>query len=282
MSASSASQPASDPAVHRWQPDSELVDLTLPLDEDLPCTWPGHMPFQHKVFNWFETRNDGLTCVSNRRGAYHTRWFMMDEHAGTHVDAPSHAVAPQEDSASSVQIRRSASIGEIPLPQLIGPAARIRIQADPCAVATSPRIETDVLDAFEEEHGKLRGGEIVLLNTGWDARYQSGSLGFAYVEDPVVKGNQCGWPAPSEDFMRRLIAAGIRCVGTDAPSIAPLDDLRTVHEIGLSHGVVFIECLTRLGDLPSRGAFFIFLPLKLSDGSGAPGRAIALTPPDSA
>jgi isatin hydrolase len=33
-----------------------------------------------------------------------------------------------------------------------------------------------------------------------------------------------------------------------------------------------------LTQLPPRGAFFIFLPLKCEGGSGAPGRAIALKP----
>jgi kynurenine formamidase len=39
-----------------------------------------------------------------------------------------------------------------------------------------------------------------------------------------------------------------------------------------------VEILTNLGDLPVRGAFFVFLPLKISGSSGGPGRAIALVP----
>ena len=37
-----------------------------------------------------------------------------------------------------------------------------------------------------------------------------------------------------------------------------------------------IEELVGLGQLPAVGALFIFLPLKLVGGTGAPGRAIAL------
>jgi kynurenine formamidase len=40
----------------------------------------------------------------------------------------------------------------------------------------------------------------------------------------------------------------------------------------------YIEILTNLGDLPVRGAFFIFLPVKIAGSSGGPGRAMALLP----
>jgi isatin hydrolase len=32
--------------------------------------------------------------------------------------------------------------------------------------------------------------------------------------------------------------------------------------------------------VPTRGAWFCFLPIKIEGGTGAPGRAIALVPPD--
>src|SRR5690349_14403430 len=73
--------------------EDRIVDLSLPLAEDLPCTWPGHMPYQHKTFSWFAQRRDGWGTVGNRTGApYQTRWLCIDEHTGTHLDAPSHFV----------------------------------------------------------------------------------------------------------------------------------------------------------------------------------------------
>ena len=35
-----------------------VADLTLPLDETLPSTWPGHMPYRATVWNWFADRPD--------------------------------------------------------------------------------------------------------------------------------------------------------------------------------------------------------------------------------
>jgi len=48
------------------------------------------------------------------------------------------------------------------------------------------------------------------------------------------------------------------------------------HAAGLAHGLVYVESLARLSELPVRGAIFAFLPLAVRGGSGAPGRAIGL------
>lgn len=67
----------------------------------------------------------------------------------------------------------------------------------------------------------------------------------------------------------------MKTVGIDAPSVGSVDDGAAVHQEALSRGMCFIEMLTNLGTLPVRGAFFVFLPLKIEGSSGGPGRAIA-------
>ena len=42
--------------------------------------------------------------------------------------------------------------------------------------------------------------------------------------------------------------------------------------------MMYVELLANLRDVPARGAFFIFLPIKIKGGSAGPGRAIALVP----
>jgi kynurenine formamidase len=53
-----------------------------------------------------------------------------------------------------------------------------------------------------------------------------------------------------------------------------------VHQYALSRGVMFVEVLTGLQELPPRGAWFCFLPLKIAGSTGGPGRAIALLADD--
>jgi kynurenine formamidase len=48
-----------------------------------------------------------------------------------------------------------------------------------------------------------------------------------------------------------------------------------VHVTGLAGGAVFVEGLAHLSELPPRGAWFCFAPVKLAYGTGAPGRAFA-------
>src|SRR5215813_12177973 len=71
-----------------------LIDLSLPLSPSLPATWPGHMVFAHNVWNWYAPLPtlDGTTTRSN--GPYCTHMIVLDEHIGTHFDAPAHFVPP--------------------------------------------------------------------------------------------------------------------------------------------------------------------------------------------
>jgi kynurenine formamidase len=78
--------------------------------------------------------------------------------------------------------------------------------------------------------------------------------------------------------MTRLLDRGVRCVGTDAPSMGSANDGGPVHVAALSTGTVFVEALRGLDRLPSRGAYSLFAPLNMTRGSGAPGRALAWVP----
>lgn len=51
-----------------------------------------------------------------------------------------------------------------------------------------------------------------------------------------------------------------------------------IHLAGLPRGVLFVEALTGLDRPPARGAWFLFLPIRLVDGTGGIGRAIAVLP----
>lgn len=72
---------------------------------------------------------------------------------------------------------------------------------------------------------------------------------------------------------------GVRCVGTDGLSVGTAHDGVPAHLAGLSRAMVFREALTNLAALPLRGAYFIMLPLHIEEGSGGPGRAVAILPP---
>jgi kynurenine formamidase len=261
--------------------DASLVDLTLTLSEDLPCHWATHQPFQVKTWNWFVDHRHPAASARARNGPYATRWMAIDEHTGTHFDAPCHFIPPDGSGLPEAGPAGGITVDRVPLRQLMGSCAVIDAGLDAGAATdpgVSPLIEPDVVLAWEERFGMLRPDEIVLLRTGWDRHYVPGPDGLRYVYDVLVTGRAAGWPAPSVATMGLLLERGVRCVGTDAPSMGPAHDGRPVHVIALRTGAVFVECLTRLDQLPARGAWFCFLPLHLEGGTGAPGRAVAFLP----
>ena len=97
------------------------------------------------------------------------------------------------------------------------------------------------------------------------------------MEDPL-NGKSEGWPAPGPDAIIYLADKGIRCVGTDGPTLGGVDPKRalwTYWALG-SKGMVAVEFLTNLGSLKGRDAYFLFAAVKVRDCHGGPGRAIAL------
>lgn len=266
---------------------NQVLDLSLPLDETLPCTWPGHMPYRATVWTWFGERPDDPQPVHPKTGgAYQTRWLVLDEHTGTHIDAPRHFIPPPGSGLPHAGPGGEIGVADLPLLTAAGPAAVIDVTSlDPPIGASgygrdgiSPPITPEHVRRYEADHGRLDKGDVVLFHTGWDARYRPGSEGSAYGTDVLLTGSRPGWPAPQPDTIDLLRLRGIRCVGTDGLSIGPAEDGAPTHLAGLPHGMSFIEALTGLQALPPRGAWFLFLPIRLVGGTGGPGRALAVVP----
>jgi kynurenine formamidase len=60
-------------------------------------------------------------------------------------------------------------------------------------------------------------------------------------------------------------------------STNPLNATHT-HWAAAGENMVFIEFLTGLGQLPPKGAFFLFAPTKIVGGHGGNGRAVGVLP----
>ena len=253
-----------------------LVDLSLPLAEDLPCSWPGNVPYQHKLFDWFVS-GQGETGPLISHGRFQTRWLMLGEHTGTHFDAPTHRIPPPGSGLPDAGPSGEISTDRVPLEQLTGPAVVVDVRPflEEAPPGVSPRVGGDAFEAFEAAHGRIEEGEVVLMRTDWDSRYVAGPAGNAYAVD-CVAGRQPGWPAPTPQAVAFLLSRGVSCLGVDTPSVGALDDDHPAHIAGLAEGMVYVEGLTRLAELPVRGATFLFLPLPITGGTGAPGRAVAL------
>jgi kynurenine formamidase len=103
--------------------------------------------------------------------------------------------------------------------------------------------------------------EFVILRTGWERHWGTPR----YYAD---------WPTVSEPLARVLAAARLKGVGLDSPSPDPLHG-RAAHDLFAAAGMINIENLTNLAELPDGPFTLLVLPLKLAGTEASPVRAAA-------
>ena len=246
--------PAAPPA-----PDlrtARLVDLTHPFDERTP-----YWPTATTGFK-LERVHYGKTDAGYFYSAYS---FCAPEHGGTHLDAPIHFG----------EGRWTAD--QIPVDRLVRPAAVIDVAA---ASAADPdhRLTVEELTAWEARHGRIAEGTIVLLRTGWSARWPEKKRYLG--DDTPGEASRLHFPSFGPEAARVLVAdRKVAALGVDTASIDPgsAKDF-PVHQIVAAANVPGFENLAGLDALPPTGAWVVALPMKIAGGSGGPLRAIALVP----
>lgn len=196
---------------------------------------------------------------------YSSYRFSAAEHGGTHLDAPIHFAEGGKTS------------DQLPLTSLVGPAVVVDVTS---RVTPDYLLTVDDLTQWETAHGKIPDGAIVLMRTGWDAKYgdRTAYLGTALTGAAAVP--QLHFPGISKDAAQWLADnRNISAVGIDTPSIdyGQSADFRA-HVILYGKGIPGFENVAGLGALPPAGAFVVALPMKIEGGSGGPLRIVAYVP----
>ena len=237
---------------------TRLVDLTHAFDSNT-VYWPtAPSPFV------LDRLAFGLTPGGY---FYSANAFSAPEHGGTHLDAPIHFAESRQ------------TVDRIPLERLVAPAVVIDVSRQAAADADY-RLTTADVTAFESRHGRIPAGSIVLLRTGWSARWPDRK---AYLgDDTAGDASALRFPSFGEDAARLLVEE--RAVAALGADVASIDYGRSsdfsVHRIAAARNVYGLENLTNLDALPPTGAVVVALPMKIAGGSGGPVRAIALVPRD--
>ncbi len=194
---------------------------------------------------------------------YSSYAFASPEHGGTHLDAPIHF------------FEGGRTADEIPLEQLMAPAVVIDL-SERAAADRDARLTVDDVTTFEASHGVIPAGALVLLRTGWDARWGDR---MAYFGDTTAgDASKLHFPGYGADAARLLVdERRVAGLGVDSPSIdhGPSADFQ-VHRILAAKNGIGLENLTGLGQLPPVGATVIALPMKIAKGSGGPVRVVAM------
>ncbi|SDF90475.1 cyclase family protein [Klenkia brasiliensis] len=178
---------------------------------------------------------------------FHVQAISMGSQTGTHVDAPFHFA---DDGLR---------IDQLDLGLFTGPAVLLDVRG------RAPRSRLTWADLGEPD---LAPGTLVLLHTGWSAHYGTP----AYFDHPYLDAGAA----------QRLLDAGIRTVGLDAPNLdltPTADDPGEgypVHHLLAAAGGVICENLANLAAVDFADPFVSLLPLRLTGADGAPVRAVAL------
>lgn len=216
-------------------PLTGIVDLSQPVEDGMPV-YPGDPVVRIRP---------ATTVGEHGYAVLHVR---MGSQSGTHVDAPYHFL---EDGAR---------IDELPLELFLAPA----VVADVRGKAPHEPITWADLQPVAD---RLVAGRMLLLHTGWDARWGTD----AYVDHPFLDG----------EAAQRVVDAGVRTVGLDALSLdetvpdgEPAGGF-AAHLAVLGAGGVIVENLRGLDRLRSAEPVVSVLPLRLAGADGAPVRAVA-------
>ncbi|KAH9072756.1 putative cyclase [Lactarius deliciosus] len=196
------------------------------------------------------------SCSVDKDG-YSVHAISCSSHVGTHIDAPSHFIA---DGATIDQFLPSAFI----LPALV------------LDVSHKKDRECISWDSVEPVADRIRPGTAVLFHTGWSRHWDDATR---YFDHP--------WLAA--DVAERLVALGVRLIGTDtmSPDQSPMVGPSTgdgapdfgVHMTILGAGGLIVENLTNLDSLlgagPGTEVIVSVLPLRITGCDGSPVRAVA-------
>ena len=219
-----------------------VVDLSHRIREGL-ITYPG---LPAPVFTPHLTRE-----ASREKYAPGTEFALdlitMIGNTGTYLDSPFHRYGD------------GADLADLDLATLVDLPAEVFHLTDVAPGGDGARgIPAEVL--FDRE---LRGAA-VLLHTGWDAHFGTPAYG-------------SGAPFLSVEGVAHLVAQGVALVGIDSLNIddAESGGERPAHSGLLAAGIHVVEHLTKLGELPARGARFTAAPPAVERFGTFPVRAYA-------
>lgn len=260
-----------------------LIDLTHLLDSNVPV-YPGDPLFSCQQSS--TVPRDGFSVHA----------LSCSSHTGTHIDVPSHFLID------------GATVDQLPLSAFVLPALVLD-------VSYKKARECIAWDAVEPMAHRIRPGMAVLFRTGWSRYWDQSTIPTTSIAVPTNSNSAppthhyFDHPWLATDAAERLLALGVRLVGTDTmspdqspwPVVAsavpgggggvgetgiegeePVSDFG-VHRAVLGGGGLIAENLTNLDTLlatqdvagPDTEVIISVLPLKIAGCDGSPVRAVA-------
>lgn len=183
--------------------------------------------------------------------------LTINEHTGTHIDAPLHFSAD------------GLSVDEIPVSSLVAPLCVIDIAARAEGDADT-QVTPDDIKAWMAKNGDIPAGACVAMHSGWGAK--TGSDAFRGFD-----GEKQHYPGFHVEAAQMLIEANAGSIASDTLSLdhGISADFAT-HYAWLPTGRFGIENIANLDKVPAAGATIVVGAPKHQGGSGGPARIFAM------
>ena len=185
--------------------------------------------------------------------------ITLDEHTGTHMDAPLHFSAD------------GASVDEVPVDQLVVPLAVVDIRAR-AAEDADAQLTPDDLKAWVSANGDLPPGGAVAMLSGWAGHV--GSEKFRNADSEGAMHFPGFHPEATAMLLEETDLLGM-VVDTLSLDHGASKDFAT-HYAWLPAGRWGLECVANLDRLPASGATLVVGAPKFRGGTGGQSRVLAL------
>lgn len=225
---------------------SRVVDLTHELYHEFPHYFGKPGVSFTELFNFEE---DGFNVLE----------LTLNEHTGTHIDAPLHFSADGQD------------VAEVPVENLVAPLAIVDIR-EKAAENADAQLTPDDLKAWIAANGPLPDRCCVAMNAGWDAHVHSDK--FRGADSEGVQHYPGFHVEATQMLLEETSAIGI-AVDTLSLDFGKSTDFAT-HYAWLPTNRWGLENVANLSELPTTGATLIVGAPKWRGGSGGPSRVMAL------
>ena len=239
----------------------KIVDLTNTLSPDFPVII---LPPEFGQCEQFKMET--LSRYDENGPAWYWNNISMNEHTGTHFDAPAHWVTGKNIPNNTVET--------IPVKDFVAPAVVINISEE-AKINPDFLLTKEYLMEWEKIHGKIPPKNWIALRTDWYKLVGT---------EEYLNMHEDGAHSPGPDksaieflvFERDCLGLAVETIGTDAGQAFDFDPPLPAHSILHGNGRYGLQCLKNLDKLPTFGSIIIANPLKIEQGSGSPLRVLAL------
>ncbi len=226
------------------QAGGRVVDLTHAYDGAFP-TFGGTPGILYEQTVKFE------------ESGYQLYRLTIDEHTGTHIDAPLHFSA---DGTSVDQLAPEA---------LVCPLCVVDIAAK-AAEDANAMVEAADVEAWISANGAIPAGACVAMHSGWAAKIAAPE----YRNTPEGAFAFPGFATSATDM---LLEMGVAAIAVDTLSLDPGNSADfAVHYSWLPAGRYGIENVANLDQVPATGATVFVGAPKHAGGTGGPARVLAV------